>query len=340
MTQARDLMTKDVVVVSPDTPIHDVARLLLARAISAVPVVDGSGIPIGIVSEGDLIGRAGADRDMRRDWWLALLAEGETLSADFLSSLHKPVQTARDVMSAPLVTVDEAADVREIARLLTTYRIKRVPVVRDGRIVGIVSRADILRTVADQERAPRSEPSSRPERFLGNALADIDERFLGLSRGQQGGATHENPAPISDGPISAAALRALAADFEFQKTALQDDAHRALVEQRRQTVKALIAQHVADQKWQGLLHRAREAAEHGATEVMLMQFPSDLCSDGGRAINALEAGWPATLRGEAAELYLRWQHELRPGGFHLTARVLNFPGGMPGDVGLFLSWAT
>ena len=71
---------------------------------------------------------------------------------------------------------------------------------------------------------------------------------------------------------------------------------------------------------------------------MLLHFASKLCSDRGRAINGMEPTWPATLRGEAAELYLRWEHELKPNGFHLAARLLDFPGGMPGDVGLFLVW--
>jgi hypothetical protein len=61
-------------------------------------------------------------------------------------------------------------------------------------------------------------------------------------------------------------------------------------------------------------------------------------SDGGRAINVTDPGWPATLRGEAAEIYLRWKRDLVPHGFHLAARVIEFPGGMPGDIGLFLVW--
>jgi hypothetical protein len=87
-----------------------------------------------------------------------------------------------------------------------------------------------------------------------------------------------------------------------------------------------------------MLHNARQAAESGFKELILLRFPSQLCSDGGRAINAAEHDWPATLRGEAAELYLRWERELKPNGFRLAARVLDFPGGMPGDIGLFLLW--
>jgi hypothetical protein len=63
-----------------------------------------------------------------------------------------------------------------------------------------------------------------------------------------------------------------------------------------------------------------------------------LCTDGGRPVNAPLPGWPETLRGEAGEIYLRWKRDLKPSGFHLVARVLDFPGGMPGDIGLFLVW--
>ena len=71
---------------------------------------------------------------------------------------------------------------------------------------------------------------------------------------------------------------------------------------------------------------------------MLLRFPSLLCSDGGRAVNMAETDWPESLQGEAAELYLRWARDLKPHGFPLHARVLDFPGGMPGDIGLFLTW--
>ncbi len=71
---------------------------------------------------------------------------------------------------------------------------------------------------------------------------------------------------------------------------------------------------------------------------MLLRFPGQLCSDGGRAVNTSAAGWPETLRGEAGELYLRWERDLKPNGFPLSARLLDFPGGMPGDIGLYLFW--
>src|SRR5690242_9653458 len=82
---ARDVMTKAVVSVHPDTPVREIARLLLDNGISAVPVVDNNAIPIGIVSEGDLIRRDQPAREARREWWLEILAEGEQLSPEFLA---------------------------------------------------------------------------------------------------------------------------------------------------------------------------------------------------------------------------------------------------------------
>jgi CBS domain-containing protein len=174
--KARDVMTSAVTLVGPDTPIREVAKILCEHGISAVPVVGEAGVPIGMISEGDLIGRNEADREARRDWWLTLLAEGEMLNADFLASLRAPERRARDVMAAPVVTVGEETEVNEIARLLTAYRIKRVPVLRDGGIVGIVSRADLVRALAAEETEPTD--SSKGGGLLADAVAGIERRFL------------------------------------------------------------------------------------------------------------------------------------------------------------------
>ena len=87
-----------------------------------------------------------------------------------------------------------------------------------------------------------------------------------------------------------------------------------------------------------MLHDARIAAGKGEKEHMLLRFPCELCTDRGRAVNVPEPSWPATLRGIAAQVFLRWKRELRARGFRLTARVINFPNGVPGDIGLFLVW--
>lgn len=330
---ARDVMTTDVVSVGPDTTVRQIAGLLLKHGISAVPVVDAERRPIGMVSEGDLIGRAGADREARRDWWLTLLAEGEPLSPDFLAYLHSAHRAAHGIMISPVVTVDEETAIDEIARLLADYRIKRVPVVRDGRIVGIVSRADLVRALAaDGTTAPAALASGS----FTHALAELEARF---PRRQHASSQSAAPPPEPDDTqLTAADLRTLVANFKQKQHELLDEAHRAKADQRRRRVAELIDEHVLDPNWRALLHRARQGAERGEKEFMLLRFPSQLCSDGGRAINVAETGWPGTLRGEPAELYLRWERDLKPHGFRLAARVLEFPGGKPGDIGLFLIW--
>jgi len=147
---ARDIMTKSVVSVHPDTPLREVARLMLDKAITAVPVVDDKGAPIGIVSEGDLIRPERAARETWRQSWLEIFAEGEALAPELLDWLRSQEHSARAVMSAPVVTVSEDTELGEIARVLVAHRIKRVPVVRDGRVTGIIARSDLLRVLASQ----------------------------------------------------------------------------------------------------------------------------------------------------------------------------------------------
>lgn len=175
---AREVMTTAVISATGDTPVRDIAQLLLQNHISAVPILDKSGAPIGIVSEGDLVGRDETERDARREWWLALLAEGEALAPDFLSGLHHPERVASDIMSRPVIAVAEDTDTREVARLLAAHRIKRVPVVRDGRVVGIVSRENLLRMLAseDRHRDLKSE-EGLVARALGDVLAPLKWRF-------------------------------------------------------------------------------------------------------------------------------------------------------------------
>lgn len=331
--KARDVMTSDVAAVRADTTIRDVAKLLLEKRISGVPVLDAAGAPIGMVTEGDLIGREDADREARRDWWLGLLAEGEQLNADFLSTLG-PVgaRTAGEVMSKPVVTVGEDADTSEIARLLRAYRIKRTPVVRNGRVVGIVSREDLLRELAERE-PPHAAP--RPKSWLLPAgLTTLRDHPHDEAASPKG----EPPAQADDEAGTVADFRKLVTDHDEKEVQLRADARRGAAQQHRRAAAEMVDKHISDEAWRHLLHQAREAAERGEKEHLLLRFPSELCSDGGRAVNAPEPDWPATLRGEAAEVYLRWEQELKPRGFHVSARVVDFPGGMPGDIGLYLVW--
>jgi CBS domain-containing protein len=143
--EARDVMTAPVHTVEPDCPVERIARTLLDKQVSAVPVVDPDGRVLGIVSEGDLLRRPETGTERQRPWWLLQFLDQEHLAAEFAKAHGR---RASHVMTAKVVTVTEDTPVTKIAELLETHRIKRVPVVRDGRLVGIVSRANVLRALA------------------------------------------------------------------------------------------------------------------------------------------------------------------------------------------------
>jgi hypothetical protein len=293
---------------------------------------------VGMVSEGDLVGRNDADRAARRDWWLSLIAEGESLRPDFLATLHRPELTARDVMSAPVIQIAETTDVAEIAHLLPAHRIKRVPVVRDGRVVGIVSRADVLRALTTERQTERSPNHvSRARGLLTEALAAIDEHFLSHRHAARDDSASSSGRPTGQ-DFSAGDFQELVSEFEHHQAEHHDEANRTQAVRRRQRVAELIDHHISDETWNTILHQARQAAEHGDKQFMVLRFPSELCTDRGRTINVPLPNWQNTLRGEPAEIYRRWASELKPRGFNLTARVLDFPDGIPGDIGLFLGW--
>jgi len=149
---------------------------------------------------------------------------------------------------------------------------------------------------------------------------------------------HGTPPSGGEG-LSADAFRDLVTAFNEAQMHRAEDVESGAVVQRRERVKTLIDQHIDDTKWRELLHQARQVAERGEKEYLLLRFPSALCTDDARAINnPPNPDWPKTLQGEAMELYARWRDQLSHRGFHLAARVLDFPGGKPGDVGLFLFW--
>lgn len=143
--RALDVMTTNVATVSIGASVADAARLLMERHISAAPVVDDTGALVGIISEGDFLRRQEIVGVVRPSWWLQLFRT-ETEQAQEYAKVHSV--RVEDVMTRSVQTVPEDAPISEIAHLLESKRIKRVPVLRDGKIVGIVSRADLLRALA------------------------------------------------------------------------------------------------------------------------------------------------------------------------------------------------
>jgi len=153
--QAMDVMTRDVVTIQGDRPVVEVARLLLDRRISAVPVVDPTGRLLGIVSEGDLLRRVETDTERRRSGWHALMASNWHLAAEYVKS-H--ARRAADIMTRDVVTVSERTPLGDITDIFEDRKIKRVPVTRDGQVVGIVSRADLLRALVMATDAESAAP--------------------------------------------------------------------------------------------------------------------------------------------------------------------------------------
>ena len=147
--------------------------------------------------------------------------------------------------------------------------------------------------------------------------------------------TDHNPSPDE----SADAFRGFEKAFHDLQEQGKQDLKDATAKARQNQVDKLITYKIGDAEWDKLIEHAREAAGHGERQFLLVRLPTGLCTDNARAINnPPNDTWPQTLRGEVAEIYQRWFVALRPHGFGLSAQVLNFPDGKPGDVGLFLRW--
>jgi CBS domain-containing protein len=144
--KAADVMVTSVITVGPNACVQDVAQILLNARISGVPVVGPNGELIGIVTEGDLMRRVEAGTGRRRPWWLALLTGKEVLAAEFIKEHSRKVA---DVMSREVITAAPETPLSEIANLLEKNAIKRVPIVDKGKLVGIVSRANLLQALAN-----------------------------------------------------------------------------------------------------------------------------------------------------------------------------------------------
>lgn len=158
--QAQDVMTPWVATIDADATVQDAAKLMLERSVSALPVVDGKDRVVGIVSEGDLVRRTELGTDAPRSWWLRLFSDDA--ARDYVKTHSDSV---RDVMSRPVICVRRTTPLKEVARRLEKHRIKRVPVLEAGRLVGVVSRADLVRRLATLPPLPAS-PRVSGERAL------------------------------------------------------------------------------------------------------------------------------------------------------------------------------
>jgi CBS domain-containing protein len=177
---AADVMMRDVITIGPDTNVTEAAKLMAQNDVSALPVVDGRKQLIGIISEADLMRRAEIGTEIRHPWWIEAMTPATSLAAEFTKSHGKRVE---ELMSQDVITVTEDTSLAEIATILERHRIKRVPVTRGSELVGIVSRANLVQTLAsaalastnsmDKDRTIRQELLSR---LVKQSWTDFDDR--------------------------------------------------------------------------------------------------------------------------------------------------------------------
>ena len=166
---AGDLMTRDVAVVRPDASLRDAVQAMTKRGISGIPVVDSGGSVVGMLTEGDLL-RWHEGYTERQTHWLEMLAEGLELAPEFLKGILEQNSKVSGAMSKGVITVTEEMPAREVAHLMYKNDIKRVPVLRDGKLVGIVSRSDLIRALSQRLDEIAGELASGQRVNLNEAL--------------------------------------------------------------------------------------------------------------------------------------------------------------------------
>jgi CBS-domain-containing membrane protein len=168
--RAMDVMTSRVITVGENATVPEATKLMADHGISAVPVIDKHNRVIGMVSEGDLLHRAETGTELRRSWWLETGTSTDQLAAEYIKS-HSG--KAGEVMTRGVISVIEQTAVADIAVLLETHRIKRVPVLRDGKLVGIVSRANLVRALAMTINGPPSVTEADDRAIRDRLLAEL-----------------------------------------------------------------------------------------------------------------------------------------------------------------------
>ena len=142
--------------------------------------------------------------------------------------------------------------------------------------------------------------------------------------------------------LSVNELTAKIAKIESEKASAAKKTHDAEEEAKKALLEKL--SHPSGLSDDAILEKAailvERAIENGQSSVLVFRFPHELCTDNGRAISQAETGWEKTLVGRPKEIYEFWGRQLKPKDYHIRFEIIDYPGGMPGDIGITLSWAT
>ena len=165
-----DVMTRNCITISPDATVEEAVNLMLSRHISGLFVVDKAGDLAGVVTEGDLLRRDELGTQRNRPWWLRLLASPARQAADFTMANGRHV---RDVMTEDVMSIAQDAPLEDVVATMEKHRNKRLPVTADGRVVGVVSRADLLRALIGRVR--NAEPLATDDRTIRTTILNALE---------------------------------------------------------------------------------------------------------------------------------------------------------------------
>lgn len=176
---ARDIMTSPVVTAGPETTILEIVQLMLENSISALPIVNDSGELIGLVSEGDLMRRSEIGTERPTRWWLSAFRGAVSMAEAFVKTHGLK---ASEIMTRDIITAREDTPLWEIAETLEKNKIKRLPVIRDGKLVGIVSRANLLQAITAQRGQAMAAPSKGDRAIREELIAELQaERWSDTS---------------------------------------------------------------------------------------------------------------------------------------------------------------
>jgi CBS domain-containing protein len=187
--RAHQIMTRSVISVTPDATILEAANIMLQRHVSGLPVVDAAGKLVGIVSEGDFLRRSEIGTQKKRGRWLKFLLGAGSSAGNFV---HENGRKISEVMTRDAFTIDEETPLEEIVATMERHRVKRLPVMRGEKLVGIVSRANLLQAVASLGREipdPTADDDHIRTRVI-NALEKYDWCPFGLSVVVRDGIVH------------------------------------------------------------------------------------------------------------------------------------------------------
>ena len=187
--RAHQIMTHRIISVTPETPIADAANIMLANHISGLPVLNASGELVGIVSEGDFLRRSEIGTQRKRPRWLQFFTSTGRLADDFVAERGRRVE---DVMTREPVTVHEEARLEDLVALMEKRGVKRLPVMRNEKLIGIVTRSNLLQAVAGLAKEvpdPTADDDHIQARLL-RAFDAADWRPIGLQVAVRNGVVH------------------------------------------------------------------------------------------------------------------------------------------------------